>query len=137
MTKEILTYEEEMFILGIYNSGIHKMIDLVTKTGKNDATIRDVLKKYGRKVSRTHTRITDEHIRKAKELRMQGASYTEIAVSLHIGISTVKRILDREAPRSENQYKLPICNEIKAIPIEALRMLRDALDMIIEAREDT
>ena len=33
----------------------------------------------------------------------------------------------------ERQLQLPICNEIKEVPIEALRRIRDAIDMIIEA----
>lgn len=140
-----LSYEDEMLILGIYNSGVHTMIDIVTKTGLNDDSIRHVLRKYGLRVKNNYTKITDEHRRKAKELRCKGASYKDIAIALHVGCSTVKRLLqpeiciekqNAEDQKQEQQMHLPICNEIKMLPIEALRMLRDALDMIIKARED-
>ncbi len=138
-----LSYEDEMFILGIYNSGVTNMIDIVTKTGRSDDTIRNVLKKYGLKVSSRYTKITDEHRQKAKELRAKGCSYKEIAVALHVGCSTVKNLVQDERcekpqqpqqDQHERQLQIPICNEIKSVPIEALRMLRDAIDMIIEER---
>lgn len=134
-----ISYEEEMFILGIYNSGVINMIDIVTKTGRSDQTIRDVLKKYGHKVSSKYTKITDEHRRKAKELRAQGLSYREIAIALHIGCSTVKSLINDECaekPQQEQhdrQLQIPICNELKAVPIEALLMIREAINMLIEA----
>lgn len=134
-----LSYEDEMFILGIYNSGVTNMIDIVTKTGRSDDTIRNVLKKYGLKVSSRYTKITEEHRRKAKELRAHGRSYKEIAIALHVGCSTVKSLINDECAEKpqleqhERHLQIPICNEIKAVPIEALRMLRDAIDMIIEA----
>lgn len=139
-----LSYEEEMFILGIYNSGITNMIDIVSKTGRSDDSIRNVLKKYGLSVSRKYTKITPEMRITAKQMRSTGASYKDIAVQLHIGCSTVKRLLNDDAtgyqqpelPQPEppeHPVQLPLCRELKEIPIEAMRMMRDALSMMIEA----
>lgn len=140
-----LSYEEEMFILGIYNSGITNMIDIVSKTGRSDDSIRKVLGKYGLSVSRKYTKITPEMRTAAKQMRSTGASYKDIAVQLHIGCSTVKRLLNDDATGyqqpeppvqpepPEHPVQLPLCRELKEIPIEALRMMRDALSMMIEA----
>lgn len=138
-----LSYEEEMFILGIYNSGITNMIDIVSKTGRSDDSIRKVLGKYGLSVSRKYTKITPEMRIAAKQMRNAGASYKDIAVQLHIGCSTVKRLLNdstvyqqqktQQPEPQEHPVQLPLCRELKEIPIEAMRMIRDALSMMIEA----
>ena len=143
-----LSFEDEMFIIGLYNSGVRYMTELCAKSNCSDDTVRRTLKKYGCRVIRTYTKITPYIVSKAKQLRAEGKTYREIAVALNVGCSTVKRLvqdedehdtqkIDNQQPQqSEQQMQLPICKEIKATPIEALRMLRDALDMIINAREE-
>lgn len=140
-----ISYEDKMLILGLYHAG-EKMTGICVKSHRSNDTVRRVLKEYGLKVPHSYTKITTEIREEAIALNKSGMSYRSIAGKLGIGVSTVrdicagykKQILDDtclEKSAEEQQMELPIPNEINVVPIEALRMIRDALNMIIEHYE--
>ena len=75
-------------------------------------------------------------------LHQDGKNTCSITFETGVSLSTVRKIIreskseivEKPQPEQQVQLPLPICNEIKEIPLEALRMIRDALDIMIEAR---
>ena len=135
-----ISYEDKMMILGLYHAG-EKMTGICVKSHRSNDTVRRVLKEYGLKVPHSYTRITTEIREEAIALNKSGMSYRSIAGKLGIGVSTVRDICKgyKKKVFDDNQLeqmKLPISNETKSVPIEALRMIRDALNMIIEHYEE-
>lgn len=137
-----IAYEVKMLILGLYHSG-EKIPGICAKAHCSDDTVRRVLKEFGLKGPRNYTRITPEIREEAKELHKSGMSYGSISIKLGIGRSTVrsicakgkKPIIDNaqaETQKEEQQMELPISQGDDLSLIAALRMIRDALDMIIE-----
>lgn len=137
-----IAYEEKMLILGLYHSG-EKMISICEKAHCSDETARKVLKEFGLKAPRSYTKITSEIREEAKALHESGMTYRNIAIKLGVGYSTVKHIcaedqqptfdnVQAETQKEEQQMELPISQGDDLSLIAALRMIRDALDMIIE-----
>lgn len=116
--------------------------DIISATGEQPATIRKVAKEVGIKIARHPQKVTDEMRSNVVNMRERGLETSEIVSKTKLGYSTVNRIIKEskseciEKPQHQQQLQLPIpiCNELKEIPLEALRMIRDALDIIIEAR---
>ena len=137
-----IAYEDKMLILGLYHSG-EKMISICEKAHCSDGTVRKVLKEFGLKAPRSYTKITPEIRDEAKALHESGMPYRSIAIKLGVGFSTVKHICAEdkkpifdnaqlETQKEEQQMELPISQGDDLSLIAALRMIRDALDMIIE-----
>ena len=120
--------------------------EIMRATGQTAPTISKVCKDAGITISRKPEKPTEEKRSAVLDLHSKGYTPTEITCETGIPVSTVRRLIreakiitfpnaeKHPAEEVEQQLQLPICNEIKEVPIEALRMLRDALDMIIEAR---
>ncbi len=137
-----ISYEVKMLILGLYHTG-EKMTGICAKAHCSEDTVRRVLKEFGLKVPRSYTKITPEIREEAKALRESGMPYRSIAIRLGVGFSTVKNIcaedksrpfdnVQAETQKEEQQMELPISQGDDLSLIAALRMIRDALDMIIE-----
>lgn len=137
-----ISYEVKMLILGLYHSG-EKMTGICAKAHCSDDTVRRVLKEFGLKGPRSYTRITPEIREEAKALYNSGMPYRSIAIKLGIGLSTARNICaedkkpiydnaQAETQKEEQQMELPISQGDDLSLIAALRMIRDALDMIIE-----
>lgn len=126
--------------------------EIMRATGQTAPTISKVCKDAGITISRKPEKPTEEKRNLVLDLHSKGYTPTEITCETGIPVSTVRRLIreakiitfpnaekhpaeEAEQPEQhERQLRLPICNEIKEVPIEALRMIRDAIDMIIEAR---
>ena len=151
MKRKRINYETEMLILGIYHSGTTIMIQICEKSGCSEDSVRRVLKKHGLSVSKNHShaKITPEIIKRVHELHDTGFSYTDIASDLKIGRTTARNIVNNYKERykteekaeeiicendSETQLQMPICTETaKDKQYEALLMMREAINMLIEA----
>lgn len=125
--------------------------EIMRATGQTAPTISKVCKDAGITISRKPEKPTEEKRNLVLDLHSKGYSPTEITCETGIPVSTVRRFIreakiitfpntekhpekESEQPEQhERQLQLPICNEIKEVPIEALRRIRDAIDMIIEA----
>lgn len=144
-----ITFEIEMQILGVYHSGITNMTEIVEWTKVSDDTVRRVLKKHGLKVSSAHTNITPEIRNRVKELRASGMTYKDIAVEMHIGISTTRDICaghkKKSAEVSDNSAKveveqpvqltMDVTESAKEKRREALLMIREAINILIEGED--
>ena len=123
-------------------AGNHTIANIMSATGEKPAAIRKVAKEAGIEITRHPQKVTDEMRSNVVRMHESGWTTANIVSDTKLGYSTVNRIIKEsktvqtEKTQHEKQLQLPIpvCNEIKEIPLEALRMIRDALDIIIEAR---
>lgn len=119
--------------------------EIMHATGQTAPTISKVCKDVNIRITRKQEKPTEEKRNAVLDLHSKGYTPTEITCETLIPVSSVRTIIrnakiitfpnaeKHPAEEVEQQFQLPICNEIKEVPIEALRRLRDAIDMIIEA----
>lgn len=116
--------------------------EIMKATGQNAATISKICSDAGIRIVRHPKKLTDEKRRQVMALHQDGKNTCSITFETGVSLSTVRKIIreskseivEKPQPEQQVQLPLPICNEIKEIPLEALRMIRDALDIMIEAR---
>ena len=116
--------------------------EIMKATGQNAATISKICSDAGIRIVRHPKKLTDEKRRQVMALHQDGKNTCSITFETGVSLSTVRKIIresksdivENHQPEQQVQLPLPICNEIKEIPLEALRMIRDALDIMIEAR---
>ena len=122
-------------------AGNQTIANIMSATGEKPAAIRKVAKEAGIEITRHPQKVTDEMRNNVIRLHESGWTTANIVSDTKLGYSTVNRIIkESKTVQTEKAYEqqlqlpIPVCNEIKEIPLEALRMIRDALDIIIEAR---
>lgn len=119
--------------------------EIMQATGQTAPTISKVCKDVDIIITRKQEKTTEEKCNAVLDLHSKGYTPTEITCETGIPVSSVRTIIrnakiitfpnaeKHPEEEVEQQLQIPICNEIKEVPIEALRRLRDAIDMIIEA----
>ena len=113
---------------------------IMGETGLKEAEIRKICKDVNIRIERHCKPVKDADKKQILELWAEGYSTSFIVRTTGFGRSTINRYIAENKKRcdheenTEQQMQLPLCNEIKEIPLEAMRMIRDALDIMIEAR---
>ena len=122
--------------------------EIMHATGQTDATISKVCKDVNIRITRKQEKPTDEKRSVVLDLHSKGYTPTEITCETGIPVSTVRRFI-REAkiitfrnnedpaavqePEQPVQLTLDVTDSAKDKQYEALLMIREAINMLIEA----
>ena len=117
-----------------------KVSEIMKETGQTDATIRRICADAGIGLERHPEKMTDERRAEILKLSESGLSAPQIVMQTGIPESTVRKII-RGEKKSEpeqltgQQFQLPLCTDTPDTKIlEALCLMRDCINMMIEAK---
>lgn len=133
------TVKKKIIVMAAKNETV---TEIMKSTGQTAATISKICSDAGIRIVRHPKKLTDEKRIEVIELCKHGLSTFQIAAATGVSLSTVRKILrewkaEGEKPQQEQQLQLPLCSDAKEKELkefEALCMIRDAINILIEAR---
>jgi len=121
--------------------------EIMRATGQTDPTVRKVCKDFGIPITRKQEKMTEEKRNMVLDLHSKGYTPTEITCETLIPVATVRTYIRKAkiitfpnaekhpAEESEQpvQLTLDVTERAKEKQYEALLMIRDAINLLIEA----